>query len=137
MKTNLLIIAMILCVGSTLAQPAIGLGLSMRVIKRDMQLSPKWKLIKEQKKELIYSDGEHRFTYRFVKDEPYGLNLTCIQCIAEFKDSKHLTAYLEDKVANCKLSPDPDMINLSVVTDLYDINIRAVVVGNKSIVFSY
>jgi len=102
-----------------------------------MQLSPKWQLIKEQKNELIYSDGEHRFTYRFVKDEPYILNRTCIQCIAEFKDSAHLTAYLEDKVANCKLSPDPDMINLSVVTDLYDINIRAIVVGNKSIVFSY
>lgn len=137
MKNTALALMLIISVQCIVAQPIIGIGKSKSFISSHMKLTPEWVLTHESKSELIYCNGHETFTYNFAKDEPGRINRTCTRCMVEFSDSIALEAYLNTKVSNWKLKPNPDMLNLIVMTDLYNDTIQAVVTGNKRIIFSY
>jgi hypothetical protein len=137
MKNTFFTLILIISVQFAISQPIIGIGKSKNYIGIHMKDSLGWDLISASKRELIYSDGYAIFTYIFSKDEPGRINQTCTRCIAEFHKAAHLAAYLNKKVDDWQLRPNPDMLSLIVVTDLYDDTIQAVVVGDRRIVFSY
>ena len=137
MKKLIAIAMLILSAQINVAQPIIGLGHSKCFIASHMKGSPGWSLVKESKSELTYSDGDTIFTYSFLKDSPGISGRTCTQCKAVFKDSTSLCEYIYKKVENWKFKPCPDMLNMIVMTDLFNDTIMAVVVGDKTIVFNY
>jgi len=128
---------LIISVQLIVAQPIIGIGKSKCFITNHMAGDHEWKLTGESKTELVYSNGSSSFTYFFMKDSPCSINKTCVRCMVEFKTPVELNQYISDKVKAWKLKPDPDSLTLTVVTDLYNDTIQAVVAGDKRIIFSY
>lgn len=137
MKKLIVLLILIISVQLIIAQPIIGIGKSKYFITNHMAVDHGWKLTRESKTELVYSNGSSSFTYFFKKDSPCNINKTCVKCMAEFKTPANLDQYISEKVKAWKLKPDPDSLNLIVVTDLYNDTIQAVVIGDKRIIFSY
>ena len=135
MKKFTMFLILIISVRLVAAQPIIGIGHSKYFISTHMQSSNDWKLIGKHNPRLVYSDGVISFTYEFKKDTP-GIGYTCTRCIADFKDLNACVAYIDKQVSGWKLRPNPDTLNLILMTDLFNDTIKAVVVG-KRIIFSY
>lgn len=136
MKKLAAMLILIISVQLSIAQPFIGIGMSKSKIEHQMHGCPGWIRLHSGPDQLIYTDGVTTFTYEFLRDTPGRLNRTCVRCIAEFSTPEELNRYIIDKIGQMRLKPNPDNLNLILITDLYNDTIFAVAHGRR-LIFSY